>query len=667
MFENGQNDMNNIGSQYENQTVNDNLSVSGVDPVTKKSKGKKAAVIGGISAAVLVGGSATAYGVSDTVKNQVKLRTNSPEKYYAWVTEKNSKSIGESISEYYKKGLDKYKNGQTSSIKVSFEPTEDTKELVLQEIFGDDYEYELDGEAKDLADIIKNNDKYAISFDAASKKGSLSSNVGLELNGDRVVSADMVMDNEALDYFIRIPELKDQWLGIEYGEYMEDLIDDIGLDDDPTSVYRDILKDPESFLSPEDLETEINRYAGVWSNFAKDVELEKKEEVDICDITVNYTVASVDLTEKDIAKLGLEMLKELRSDGIIKDIVDDKLDLIDEDEYEDGLDKAIDSLKEGIKDGDYDNDETVISIDTYIDATGTIRGIQTKQDDTTSLIIIGKDGDSIRGEISAKADKEEIFSVKLSAEEDHKKYTGDIEIEFPDSRYRFDEDSDSEKNTVSILFEDVEIVDEEKGYFNGDFTINVADAAPVVINCDADKDGQSIGCDINVSGTNYGRLGIDYSVNDKADVDIPDKGGAYMIDLDDASRFDIEDYTSKDEVESFVKGVLEKTGLKSSTAGDLAKEIAGEIFNDFDYDLDFYDDDWDDDGWDDDDWDDFDWDDDDDDDDDQKTTSSSILDDDYDFEFDPSQYKYEDFKDYMTEDEFNEWMKLMEDLMKEAQ
>ena len=132
----------------------------------------------------------------------------------------------------------------------------------------------------------------------------------------------------------------------------------------------------------------------------------------------------------------------------------------------------------------------------------------------------------------------------------------------------------------------------------------------------------------------------------------------FMIDPADARNIDIEDYASKSEVESFVKSVMEKAGLKSSTAGDLAKEIAGEIFNDFDYDLDF----------DDDDWDDFDWDDDDDDDDDdQKTTTSSIFDDDDDYEFDPSQFKYEDYKDYMTEEEFNDWMKLMEELMKEAQ
>lgn len=80
---------NNDQNNYENQSLNEEFSVSGVEPVTKKSKGKKAAMIGGISAAVIVGGGAAAYGVSDTVKNQVKLRVSSPEKYYAWVTENN--------------------------------------------------------------------------------------------------------------------------------------------------------------------------------------------------------------------------------------------------------------------------------------------------------------------------------------------------------------------------------------------------------------------------------------------------------------------------------------------------------------------------------------------------------------------------------------------------
>ncbi|MBO7474106.1 MAG: hypothetical protein J6U00_08935, partial [Ruminococcus sp.] len=65
--------------------------------------------------------------------------------------------------------------------------------------------------------------------------------------------------------------------------------------------------------------------------------------------------------------------------------------------------------------------------------------------------------------------------------------------------------------------------------------------------------------------------------------------------------------------------------------------------------------DWDDEDFD---WDDedFDWDDED----------YEWDDEDYEWTFDPSEYKYEDYKDYMTEEQFNEMMKLMEELASKA-
>ena len=638
MFNKDQND-------FENQQMNGDLSVSGVETITKKSKGKKAAVIGGITAAVVVGGGAAAYGLSDTVKNQVKLRLSSPEKYYAWVTENNSQSIGESVSEYYKKTLDRLEDGQTTNLDVSFAPSAEAKEKLIDGLFGSSY----DDDEQKIVDIINDNDSFGFSAECASKKGNIAADVAVSLNGDRLVGADVVMNNADMDYFFRSPELKDRWIGIEYGKYMDDLSEDIGLDRNPVSAYKDLLKDPESFLSPEDLETEINRYAAVWSNFAGDVELEKKEEVDICDITVNYTVATVDLTEKDIAKLQVDFLKELKDDKVIKDILTDKISVMDEDEFEDELKDEIDRIKEDIKDDYYDDDETVISIDTYIDFTGTIRGFKFYEDDNYFFVAVGKDGDDIRVEVTFAEDGEKKFSAELSATEDHKKYSGDLEFTF-ENGYSYD-DEDDDETVVSVVFEDFEIVDEEKGYFNGDFTVTIPDVSPFTINCSADKDGQNVSCDINVGGTNYGRLSVDYSVDHKADIDIPDKDDAYMIDPDNTAKMNIEDYVSQDEVESFVKDILVKTGIDDKDAGKYAEEVAEGIFDDFDFDLD---DDFD---FDDDDDYDFDFDDDDDydfdfDDDEEYTTSA--YDNDFEFSFDPDSFKYEDYKDYMTEEEFKE-------------
>ena len=649
-------------NNFENQPMNSDFSVSGVEPVTKKSKGKKAAVIGGISAAVIVGGGATAYGVSDTVKNQVKLRVSSPEKYYAWVTEKNSKTIGESVSEAYKKSLDKYEKGQTIDFKVSFEPTDDTKELLKNELSGDYYSDEENEAVASVLDIIDKNDKYTLSAEVANKKGSFDAGLDLILGDENIVGADVIADADASDYFFRIPELKEQWIGIEYGKLMENVLDELDLDSDPTASYKDILKDPESFLSPEDVETEVNRYAAVWSNFASDVELEKKEEVDICDITVNYTVATVDLTEKDIAKLQLDFLKELRDDEIVMNILTDKLDLLEEDEFTEELDGEIEDIKTDLKDDYYDDDEKVISVDTYIDATGTIRGLKFYDDDNAFTAVIGKDGDSIRGELTFIEDGEEQFSAKLTAEEDHKKYTGDLEFTYNEVSYDYTDD-DYEKKltpvTISVLFENVEVVDEEKGYFNGDFTVNIPDTAPFAVNCSADKDGQNVSCDIVIDGTNYGKLSFDYSVDFKADIEVPDKGGAFIIDFNSEEAPDFESYASKDDFSGFISGVLTRAGMDGDFVDKFSESITNELYDDLgnDIDLDFDDDDFD---FDDDD--DFDFDDDDDDDLDFDDDDDY---DDYDFQFNPDDFKYEDYKDFMTEDEFNEWMDEMKKIYEE--
>ena len=671
MFNKDQNEFTN--PQFENQTGNGDYSVSGVEPVTVKSKGKKAALIGGISAAVIAGGGVTAYGVSDTVKNQVKLRTNSPEKYYAWVTENNSKTIGETVSEYYKKGIDRYEKGTTGKINVSFEPTAEVKDDLIKSMFGDDYEEYADDETKQFIDIFKNNDKYGINAEYASRKGKLSTNMGVALGGDRLAGFELAADPDAMDYFVRIPELKEQWLGMELGS-AEELLGT----SETINAYKEIMKDPASFLSPEDIENEINRYAGVWASFANDVELEKKEEVDICDITVNYTVATMDLTEKDIAKLGVDMLKELRNDKVVKNILTEKLKVVDEDEYEEDLDDAIDNINDNLKDDYYDDEDAEITIATYIDATGTIRGMKFSEDDNYFLMIVGKDGDSIRGEVKMCEDNEDVFTVNLTAEENGKKYTGDLEITINES---FSYDDDNDATTVTVLFENVETVDEEKGYFNGDFTVNIPNVDPIVIKCNADKDGQNITYDAVIGGKNYGKLTVDYSLDFKADIDIPDKGSAYMVDMEKMNDFQLEDYVTSDEFNGFVKGIFVKAGVSEESAGKYSEALTDEVFGEFDNDFDFDDDDFD--------FDDEDFNFDDIEDNikkpsDDDTTASSKTDDDRttasgssgfsfsndDFQFDPGQFKYDDFKDYMSEEDFNKMVeeakKYMDEYEKKA-
>lgn len=632
------NDHNNSGVE-SSQFDNFETSVSGVDNVTKKGKGKKAALIGGISAAVVVGGAATAYAASDTVKNQVKLRLSKPEKYYAWVTEKNSKSIAETVSEYYQKSLDNYEKGQSSNIKLSFEPSQELRDYLADEL--------LPGCDETTAGIIKDNDSFALDMNAKIKKGNTNSNIGLDVSGKRIADVEISLDTSAMEYFMRIPQLKEQWIGISSAD--SETLSDLGLSE-MMNVYKDILKDPASFMSPDELEEEINRYVGVWSNFADDVKLEKKESVDICDINVNYTVATVDVKVKDAQKLALDFAKELEDDKIIKGIVVDKLKVVDESEYN----KAISDLKNTLSETD-DNeveDELLVSVDTYIDATGTIRGLSFSDEfDDKALFIVGKDGDNIRGEFTAYTNGEVDFSVKLNAVEEKKSYSGDITLTYSDYDYEYDDEASeyTKKTTekaISLIFSGFEITDEEKGYFNGDISLEIPDTDPINISFSGDDDKEVISYDLRVGGYD-GKLSLSYAVDFGATPDILSKGDAFMLDIENIEDTDPEDYVSREEFSGFLKKVFSDLGAEGDDVDSAVEDITDDIFDGYSNVVI-------------EDNDEFDFDDDDD-------SDFDFDDEDFSFEFNRDDYKYEDFKDFMTEEDFEDWLDEMEEYSKQAE
>ena len=320
----------------------------------------------------------------------------------------------------------------------------------------------------------------------------------------------------------------------------------------------------------------------------------------------------------------------------------------------------MDELKEQLEEDDFDED-TVFTVDTYIDPTGTIRGFGFEAEEEKLTMVLGKDGKDVRGEMKFVSDGEEEFSVKLSAEEEGKdKYSGDLTIEYPKTSYDYDEDegkmrSNTETQKAVIKFDEFEVVDKEKGYFNGDFVINIPDVDPIDLSFSSDGKQQEVSYEIRFDGTDYGKLKFAYSVDYGTSVDVPSKDSAFMVDVKDADNFKLEEYATQDEFNKFAKGIMTQVGIDDKTADELAKYATEEIYDAADSGLDIDDDDFD--------WDDDDFDFDDEDREEKKTTSSAFDDDDddysFNFEFDPSQFKYEDYKDFMTEEEFNEFVEEM--------
>ncbi|MBQ3856519.1 MAG: hypothetical protein II762_07510 [Ruminococcus sp.] len=571
-------------------------TVSGVENVTKKG-GKKAAAIGIGAVVLLAGGGAAAYNFSDLVKNQVKLRLMKPEKYYAWVNEENAKTAGEKAADAYREMLGKKDEGQTGNFSVKYELSDDVRDLLKEELNNDD--------AQEFKDVIDN----AQSIEIGCKAGLVDEVAGgeyfINYNDDKLATIDFALDQENMDSFFRVPELKDQWLCVSLGEAVEEVYGSSSI----MSTYKEILKDPEPFLSPDELQDIVERYTAVWNSCFDDVDLEKKESLDISDITVEYTAITVEIDEEKAEELAEAFIEEARDDDVIRGIIIDKLEICDEDEYDETLDEALESFEH---EADYEYSDDVVEFTTYVDAKGVIRGMNiTMGDELDYTYAIGMDGDDVRGTMYFETDGEREFQADLTAEKSGKAYDGSIDITFNNGHYDWEtEEYVDEEQTASIEFTGFEIVNEEQGFFNADVTVNIPDVEPFSINFAADEDSQEISADIKVDGTDYGKVTAKLSVEKDADVEVPSKDDAFVLDPE-SSDVDFSEYVSEEEFKTFVTDLAKKVGFEDELAEALGDEAVRSAYNSGSvYGSSSYDDDWDDDDWDEDDWDDDDFDDD---------------------------------------------------------
>lgn len=529
--------------------------VSGVEHA-KKGKGGLIAGITAGAVAVVAGGGIIAYNTSDYVKNQVKLAVSSPENYYTWVNTKNSEDFAKQISDEYRTSLDEMKNGQKGSVSLKYELSDSVKDMLSE------------GSDESVIEIIKNVNDISIGSVFDSNGTVTSGNVFAEMNGERLATFDTAVDSANMEVFFRISELTEQWLNVStestYGMSDNEVMD----------AYEKFAQDPESLITPDELETEINKYANLWNECIADVKLEKKADVAISDINVNYTVTSVEIDEAKANEIAVKFVTAVKEDDILKGIVVDKLNAVTADEYNSELDDILSDIE---NDTDSSSTDTV-TLSTYIDPTGCIRGVSFETSDNDSAkFIVGKDGDEIRGEFTVSENAGNIFSGILTATENDKKYTGS-----------FDMSADDE--TISVEFADLETVDEKKGYINGVLTFVLpadTEIPPVSVNLSSDGSSQKISADLDINGTDYGKITLDISSESGAEPSLPDKSSAFVIDENTDAEFS--DYVEQAKMEEFITNILTKIGFTSEDVAKFTKSLSEELYYDYSADFDYSD------------------------------------------------------------------------------
>ncbi|MCI1269654.1 MAG: hypothetical protein LKG21_07125 [Ruminococcus sp.] len=568
------NETDNAASSPEIQSAE---TVSGVETVTKHKKGPViAAVVAGV-VAVGAGGTAIAYNTSDYVKNQVKLATLSPDEYYSWVNEENSKTSIKKLSEAYGEALSYMgpdaKKSVSQNMELKYTATDDVKELLLSSVFGADYANSAQQSGQQqYVDIIKNIKDITLGLNSSMSKGVSNESIYAALNGDKLMSFEAVSDMTALTYFMRIPELSEKYVGLDMEKAMGE-----ASSDGTYAKMMDIFKNPAEYLSQEDMEKLLTKYSAIWYNTVEDVELEKKEKVEIGDIETEYTVLTVDVDKKLAEKLATNYINAISKDDFIKQLVTEKLKACTADEYDSALSDALDEIKNS-----NDAEDAKGEILTYVDAKGQIRGYSCNFDEDGEnqqvSYMIGKEDDKVCGKLNVDVD-DTAFGAVLNAKEDKKDvYNGEIDITVNTPSYSDDEDNDStEKKEYTVEFKNFEIVDAKKCYVNGDVTVVIPDVSPFSFKLSTDGKSQELNFDINVNDVNYGNINLTFSSDENGEATAPNADEAFMI--DPKSSVDFSKYVSEADFIKFASSVIQKVGFNSNDAQMFAQSIASSIYS----------------------------------------------------------------------------------------
>lgn len=555
----------------ENKDFSNALTEEAGDVVSGVEQAKKhtGAVVGGITAGVLAiaaGGGVVAYNMSDFVKNQVKVRLSKPENYYSWVVEKNTADYASQVADRYREMLEEQKNGQTADISLTFELSSQLKEMIEEETDSDD----------ELGDFLRSLNSVSNSCSYAVNEEAIGINDVLKINGKDIVSAKAAVDLKESALFFCFPELSEKWI---YSSALKEIEYDID--------FEKASMDAESIITPDELETLAAKYSELYTSLISDVTVEKKAEVSVSDIDVNYIVTEVSIDEEKAEEIASEFLKAFKEDELLRTIIVDRIGEVSAEEYDGDIDNALSKIQ---KNGDILDEGTVVVFKSFIDPRGDIRGIELSEkdnDDTDILFVTGKEGSEIRGEMLLKNNGEEEVHAVLAATDNNEVYSGNIKVSF------------DEEEAFKAEFTDLSAADKDNKYVNGNIRISVPEVCDFSLALVSDGNSQKISSDINIDETDYGKITLEYSVSDGAEVAVPDKSAAYDLENEDYS---FKNYVEQDKFESFLNGIFERAGInKDNIAEDIEYYANGlygisdiiSDYDDYDYDDDFgdYDDD----------------------------------------------------------------------------
>ncbi len=201
--------------------------------------------------------------------------------------------------------------------------------------------------------------------------------IGVGLNNTNLATLSMILDLDDYMIYIGVPELHSEYLAIDAYDFLGSEIytmeESLAASQELTQVMLELLPDSQT------LQELIVKYSGIIIDGLGEAEKEKRT-VEVGDLEQDLLVVSVELSQKDILNIAMDVLKEVKKDKTIKKLLQD-MDAFMEDYsgYSSYLyDDFIYALEDALEDIDYSMDDAsskaFLTIDSYMDSKDNVVG-----------------------------------------------------------------------------------------------------------------------------------------------------------------------------------------------------------------------------------------------------------------------------------------------------
>lgn len=467
--------------------------VGGAEPVKKKP----VFLIILIIIAVLAACGAAAYNFIPWVKNNVKMLISSPEKYYLWVEEENLQQTADKISGTYGDIIDAADlTSKQSEVEIKADIDSANVGALIEQLTGE----QLSSSGIVLPESI------SVKAGANMTDNGVSSSMLINAADKTLATLNTYIQENAV--YIQIPELSPAYISMDMSTIEDAWAEELG--DEASGFlkgYMDAVLSGnvdaskiEDTISEKELNDFIVRYFTIIFENVDDVEIEKGVSTEVGGIKTKYNKLSADINQGTLFKAVKDILKEAKKDDLIIGIAEDMG--YDKDTYTAAIDAILDQFGSLSVSGG----ESLFTMNVYVDSKGKICGRDIEIPDETVNIgyMSAKDGADSVFDLKITDDTNEGLQIICNSEENSEKESGEIKF------VGIGMNDDGSNIEFAVKYEDIEVVDEAKGYCKGNISLDLSafDAPVITINLDSDGKSQTISSDITVDGTKYGTISI---------------------------------------------------------------------------------------------------------------------------------------------------------------